>query len=285
VKSRFLAAAASIAFIASGVVAQAQEPPKHDQRPAAERAEPNGGATHEQAAPRAAQAEPRHDEMKGANPAGRAEGERNEPKAQGAERPRAAEAPGQERKAVQGQNEQRPAAEGKRSAEPNGEKSPAARTGAKEEERNAPRTGAKEEERNAPRTGANEQERNAPRTAEHNEGRGPARVQGNVKMSTEHASRVSQSLLRESHREHSNVRVRVGERVPEGIRYLPLPEDVVAIVPEYRGYDYFIDENDEIVFISPQTHEVAGMIDFEGRAASDDTYTRVPASRPCPTEP
>jgi hypothetical protein len=272
VKSRFLAAAASIAFIASGVVAQAQEPPKHDQRPAAERAEPNGGATHEQAAPRAAQAEPRHDEMKGANPAGRAEGERNEPKAQGAERPRAAEAPGQERKAVQGQNEQRPAAEGKRSAEPNGEKSPAARTG------------ANEQERNAPRTGANEPDRNAPRTAEHNEARGQARVQGNVKMSTEHATRVSQSLMREGHREHANVRVRVGERVPEGVRFLPLPEDVIAIVPEYRGYDYFIDDNDEIVFVSPESHEIVGMIDYEGRAASDDTYTRVGASRPCPTE-
>ena len=272
-KSRFLAAAASIAFIAAGVAVQAQEPPKHEERPAAERTVPNAGATHEQAAPRAAQAEPRRDEVKGANPAARPEGERNEPKAgQGAERPRAAEAPGQERKAAEGQNEQRPAAEGKRTAEPNGEKSPAARTG------------ANEQERNAPRTGANEQDHNAPRTAEHNEGRGPARVQGNVKMSTEHATRVSQSLLRDGHREHSNIKVRVGERVPEGVRYLPLPEDVVAIVPEYRGYDYFIDENDEIVFISPQTHEVAGMIDFEGRAASDDTYTRVPPSRPCPTE-
>ena len=275
-KSKFLAAAASIAFIASGVVGHAQEPQKHEERPAAERTAPNAGATHEQAAPRAAQAEPRRDEMKGANPAARAEGERNnEMKAgQGAERPRAAEAPRQERKAEEPRKaeEQRPANEGKRTAEPNGEKSPAARTG------------ANEPERNAPRTGANEPDRNAPRTAEHNEARGQARVQGNVKMSTEHATRVSQSLMREGHREHANVRVRVGERVPEGVRFLPLPEDVIAIVPEYRGYDYFIDENDEIVFISPKTHEVAGMIDFEGRAASDETYTRVGASRPCPTE-
>ena len=277
-KSKFLAAAASIAFIASGVVAHGQEAQKHEERPAAERAAPNAGATHEQAVPRAAQAEPRRDETKGANPAARAEGERAEPKA--AERPRAAEAPGQERKA----EEKRPAAEGKRTAEPNGEKSPAARTGANEQERNAPRTGAKEEDRNAPRTGANEQQRDAPGAAERKEARGPARVEGNVKMSTEHATRVSQSLLREGHREHSNVRVRVGERVPEGVRYLPLPEDVVAIVPEYRGYDYFVDEDDEIVFVSPGTHEVVGMIDDEGRAASDDTYTRVPASRPCPTE-
>jgi len=278
VKSKFLAAAASIAFIASGVVAYAQEPQKHEERPAAERAAPNPGAAHEQAAPRAAQAEPRRDEVKGANPAARAEGERNnEMKAgQGAERPRAAE----ERKA----DEQRPSAEGKRMAEPNGEKAPAARTGANEQDRNAPRTGANEQDRNAPRTGANEQDRNAPRTAERNQAHGPARVEGNVKMSSEHAERVSQSLLREGHREHSDIRVRVGERVPEGVRFLPLPEDVIAIVPEYRGYDYFIDENDEIVFISPQTHEVAGMIDFEGRAASDETFTRVPASRPCPTE-
>jgi hypothetical protein len=293
-KSKFLAAAASVAFIAAGVAAQAQEPQKHDQ----------GAAK--------AQAEQRHEEMKGgemkgaqgANPAARAEGERNETKGgQGAERPRAAEAAGQEKRAEQGQNEQRQGAEGKRAAEPNGEKSPAARTGANEQERNGARTGANEEKRNErtganeqerngartgandekrnERTGANEQERNGARTAE---GHGPARVEGNVKMSTEHATRVSESLRRDGRRENVNVNVRVGERLPESVVVRPLPEDVIAIVPEYRGYDYFIDENDEIVFVAPQTHEVVGMIDYEGRAASVDNYTHVGASRPCPTE-
>jgi hypothetical protein len=314
-KLKLLAAVASIAFVATGV-SYAQENTKHEQR-----AEPKaGGAIHEQGAPKAAQSEPRKEQMKGANPAARAEGERNEMKG-GAERPRAAEAPGQERKAnQQGQNE-RPGAEGqKHTAQPHGAQSPAARTGAneqeknapktganeqernaprtganeqdknapktgaKEQDRNAPRTGAKEQDRNAPRTGANEQERNSGRTAGHNEGRGQARVQGNVKMSSEHANRVSETLMRQGRRESVHIDVRVGARVPETVQLRPLPADVIAFVPEYRGYDYFIDESDEIVFVAPQTHEIVGMIEYEGRAASEDNYNNVGGSRPCPTE-
>jgi len=297
-KLKFLAAAASIAFIAAGVASQAQEQPKREEHPAAQRAEPKAGGavgTHEQSEPKAAQAEPRRDEMKGGaqgeNPAARTEGERNETK--GAERPRAAEAPGKERKAAQGDNAQRTGVEGKRTAEPNGEKTPAERTGATEqksnertganEQKGAERTGANEQ-KGAERTGANEQDRNGAKSAERNENHGQARVKGNVKMSSEHATRVIDSLRREGNRENARIDVRVGARVPESIVVRPLPEDVIAIVPEYRGYDYFIDDSDEIVFVAPQTHEVVGMIDYEGRAASDETYTRVGASRPCPTE-
>ena len=133
----------------------------------------------------------------------------------------------------------------------------------------------------APVLGAAERDRNAPRTAERNENHGPARVRGNVKMSPEHATRVSEVLRREGHRENVNISVRVGVRVPETVSLRPLPEDIIAFVPEYRGYDYFIDENDEIVFVAPQTHEVVGMIDYEGRAAAVDSPR---AARPCPTE-
>jgi hypothetical protein len=303
-KSKFLAAAASIAFIAAGVAAHAQDTQKHEQRPAAQSAEPKAGGA-------SAQAEPRHEEMKGgaqgAAPAAHAEGERKEMK--GGEAPRAAEAPTQERRAEptrtgakeeernaprtgakeEDRNAPRTGAkEEDRNAPRTGAKEEdrnAPRTGAKEEDRNAPRTGAKEEDRNAPRTGANERDRNGARTAERGEAHGQARVQGNVKMSSEHATRVSETLRRVGRPEHVDIDLRVGVRVPETVTVRPLPEDVIAIVPEYRGYDYFIDENDEIVFVAPQTHEVVGMIDYEGRAASDDAnYTRVGASRPCPTE-
>jgi hypothetical protein len=85
------------------------------------------------------------------------------------------------------------------------------------------------------------------------------------------------------HPEHVGVNIRVGERIPESVTVRPLPPDVVELVPEYRGYDYFIDSDDEIVFVAPQTHEIVGMIDYEGRAASTDE-TRVSGARPCPPE-
>ena len=131
------------------------------------------------------------------------------------------------------------------------------------------------------RTGANDRDRNAPRTAEH---RGPARVKGNIKVSSEHATRISEILSRNARRSNVNVNIRVGERVPEGVEIEPLPTEVIALAPEYRGYDYFV-ENDEIVFVSPESHEIVGSIDYdEGRAASEETTTRVAGARPCPVE-
>ena len=271
-KNKLLAAAASVAFIATGVAAMAQEAQKHDQRPAAAE-QKAGGAMHEQGA----QAQMERREQPGAEaakPDARAEGQPNEMKGQGAERPRAAEAQDKDRKTEPGQN---------RAAEETRPQTPPARTGANEMERNGAKTGTAETERRNEGAAANERDRNAPRTAEQNAPRGPAQVRGNVHMSSEHASRVSETLRRDMRPERVNVDVRVGTRVPETVTIRPLPPEVIAIVPEYRGYDYFIDENDEIVFVSPQSHEIVGMIDYEGRAASDDV-THVRAARPCPPE-
>jgi hypothetical protein len=219
----------------------------------------------------------------------------------------------------QGQMEPKGAEGQKHTAQPGNAQSPAARTGANEPEKNAPKTGANEPEKNAPKTGANERDKNAPRTGANEQDknaprtgaaeqdknaprtganerdrnntrtganeRGQPRVQGNIRMSQEHATRVSQTLIREGHRAHVGIDIRVGVRVPTSVEVRPLPPDIIAIVPEYRGYDYFIDENDEIVFVAPQTHEVVGMIDYEGRAASEETTsTSVRGARPCPVE-
>jgi len=87
--------------------------------------------------------------------------------------------------------------------------------------------------------------------------------------------------MRSGHRENVNIDVRVGVRIPETVAIYPVPEEVVSFAPEFRGYDYFI-ENDQIVFVAPSTHEVVGMIEYEGRAAADET--RLSGARPCPVE-
>ena len=53
----------------------------------------------------------------------------------------------------------------------------------------------------------------------------------------------------------------MGAPLPAGVELLPLPPDVVELVPAYRGYDYVL-VNDEIVFIDPATRDVVGMIDL-----------------------
>jgi hypothetical protein len=240
-KYKLLSAVASVAFIATGVAAYAQQDnQKRDQNPAAERVEPKA-------------------------PAGQMERRQNTMKS---EAPAAKEAP----RAAEGERKEAPkAAEGERKDAPK----------AAEGERKEPmRPAANEQRQPNERTGANDQDRNA---AQHREGQGAARVTGNIKMSSEHATRVSEILGRNSRTTDVNVNIQVGGRVPEGVEILPLPAEVIALAPEYRGYDYFV-ANDEIVFVAPDSHEIVGSIGYEGRAASEENTTRVAGARPCPVE-
>jgi Protein of unknown function (DUF1236) len=53
--------------------------------------------------------------------------------------------------------------------------------------------------------------------------------------------------------------VRVGTRIPRTVHFVALPEDIVRIVPEYRGFDYVL-VRDEILIIDPDTLEIVAII-------------------------
>jgi len=56
-----------------------------------------------------------------------------------------------------------------------------------------------------------------------------------------------------------NFDVAVGTRIPRDVHVVVLPEEIVRIVPEYRGYEYFL-VGDEIVIIDPSTLEIVAII-------------------------
>ncbi|MSO68160.1 MAG: DUF1236 domain-containing protein [Pseudolabrys sp.] len=56
------------------------------------------------------------------------------------------------------------------------------------------------------------------------------------------------------------VSVRVGTRVPDSVRFYPLPQEVFVIYPAWRGYDYILVGN-EILVIDPRTHEIVAIIE------------------------
>ena len=263
-KYTWLAAAASVAFIASGVVAQAQDNPSRDEKPGAERSETRPAAAPRAAAPKAerrdtAQTEERKDER-----AAPKEERRSEPMKPGAE-PKADE---RAKKAEEGERTRTGAAEDRK------------RTGAAEDRT---RTGATEDRT---RTGAAE-DRTPTGAAEDRsrtgaaEGHGEPRVMGKVQTSTEHATRVSEILMRNSQSENVDVDINVGVRVPDSVTIYPLPEEVLTIAPEYQGYDYFVD-NGEVVFVAPETHEIVGAIEYGGATASVSESINVAGARPCP---
>jgi len=75
----------------------------------------------------------------------------------------------------------------------------------------------------------------------------------------------------EQARSDVNIRVDVGERLPERVRPLPLPPDIVDVVPEYRGYDYTV-IHDEVAIINPGSREVVDVIPERGFTAESGPY-------------
>lgn len=57
-----------------------------------------------------------------------------------------------------------------------------------------------------------------------------------------------------------NVSVRVGTRVPNSVRFHPLPREVFVIYPEWRGYEYIMVGN-EILVIDPRTHQIVAILE------------------------
>jgi len=108
------------------------------------------------------------------------------------------------------------------------------------------------------------------------------RVMGRIKGSEEHAARVGEELQRVGHHESGEFDFEVGTRLPDALVIEPHPPEIIAIAPEYRGYDY-VYVNDNIVFVEQGTHEVVGMIQLGDSLAANDE-PRLSRARPCPVD-
>ena len=84
---------------------------------------------------------------------------------------------------------------------------------------------------------------------------------GSAKLTTEQRTKISTVIKSQKvERVNLNVSVSVGTRIPTSVRVHALPQEVIVIYPEWRGYDYIL-VGDQIVIISPRTHEIVAIID------------------------
>ena len=133
--------------------------------------------------------------------------------------------------------------------------------GAQEEKRGMEPKGAQEEhgvrERGAQeeqgKTGANGNERLG-------QSRGSSRT--SVQLSQDQRTRIQAVIGKEhaarfSGTEHFDISV--GARVPRDVHVAVLPEDIVSIVPEYRGFDYIL-VGGNILIVDPVTLEIVAVI-------------------------
>jgi Protein of unknown function (DUF1236) len=85
---------------------------------------------------------------------------------------------------------------------------------------------------------------------------------GAAKLTTEQRTKIS-TVIRSQKVErvnNLNVSISVGTRIPTSVHVHALPQEVIVIYPEWRGYDYIL-VGEQIVIISPRTHEIVAVID------------------------
>jgi hypothetical protein len=81
-------------------------------------------------------------------------------------------------------------------------------------------------------------------------------------ISTEKQVRISQTLTRERlapPERNLNISIRIGETVPQNVRFHRLPPEIISIEPEYRDYEYF-STDDDIVIVEPRTKRIVSQV-------------------------
>jgi uncharacterized protein DUF1236 len=163
-----------------------------------------------------------------------------------------------------------------RSAEQNGEKTfnRSAEKGAADKNFNHENRGAtaqQERSRNGRMNAAERRENNIPKGLQGNASK-PMQGQetenrqrtsgGNIQLSQEQRTRIRSTVIdsRSAPRVgHVDFDVSVGTHVPRHIHFAAVPETLVSIQPEWRGYRYFVYE-DEIVIVDPHDLTIVAVV-------------------------
>jgi hypothetical protein len=111
--------------------------------------------------------------------------------------------------------------------------------------------------------------RNSPDRMQSNEGMGQRSGQGSgrfesarsVRLSNQQRTKIRETFVHEHVQrvDHPDFALRVGTSVPRDVQVYDVPEDIVVVVPEYRGLKYIIVGN-EVVFLDPDTLEIVAIM-------------------------
>ncbi len=90
-------------------------------------------------------------------------------------------------------------------------------------------------------------------------------VNASVSINDQQRTRVTQSISRLNVQPVNNVNfaLTVGTSVPRDIRLQTLPSEVVEVVPQYRGYSFFM-VRDEIIIVEPSTYQIVTVLPRSG---------------------
>ncbi len=84
-----------------------------------------------------------------------------------------------------------------------------------------------------------------------------------MNISTQQRTEIRSTIMRGSnvHRvTNLSIRPAIGVAFPRDVEIRPLPPRIIELVPEYRGYDYVV-YNDEVIIIDPSSREIVYIIE------------------------
>ncbi len=231
-RNMFMIGVATAALIGSAGLVSAQAPGNAPNAPAASQAAPPAGAPAEKAAPA----------NRGAAPAGEMKGGQAQMPRDGGNSQRAQDGTkdGMRSKGAETRDQKG----SKAASETNMDKS---KDGMKADRKNA-----------AERDGMKSDQKNASDKAGTTTGQAGA----GAKLSTEQRTTIRTSITKQKIKPVTNINfsISVGTRVPRTVTFHPLPADVITIYPAWRGYEFFL-VNDEIVVVNPRTLEIVAVLE------------------------
>jgi Protein of unknown function (DUF1236) len=150
----------------------------------------------------------------------------------------------------------------------NADKAKPSTTGQATEQKAAPAAKSGTSEKAAPAAGSSAQGTQAPAAGSSAQGQagGSATAQssGAVNLTTEQKSTIRTSVLQSSSapkvsRSQVNFNISVGTVVPRTVKFVTVPDTIVRIHPAWRGYSYFI-VDEEIIIVEPQSLKIVAVL-------------------------
>lgn len=88
-----------------------------------------------------------------------------------------------------------------------------------------------------------------------------ARASSRIKLTAEQRRMIlDYARQRRTARAQSSFDAETGMSVPSSIELAPMPDTIVTEVPAVRSYDFFVDQNDEVVLVDPDSRSVIEVI-------------------------
>jgi hypothetical protein len=93
-------------------------------------------------------------------------------------------------------------------------------------------------------------------------GEGAAGTRANINITSEQRTRIHETIIHERNAPRVssvNFDISIGARIPRGVRFAALPQNIVEIEPAWRGFEYFM-IGDEIVIVDPRSLEIVAIV-------------------------